>query len=138
MQKRTPSTKGGEITITQMKLTPGKWSTVCAVLLSAAALFTAAPASADHTDDAFVAALARGGINMPDRSGAIAIAQAVCADLDTNQPSSVLAIKLARDADLSPRQSGYFIGASVGAYCPQDTGKLHGSLSWLNPAPPLM
>jgi Protein of unknown function (DUF732) len=121
-----------------MNVAPGKWSTVCAVLLSAAALLTAAPASADRTDDAFVAALARGGISMPDRNSAIAMAQAVCAGLDTNEPSSVLAVKLARDADLSPRQSGYFIGASVGAYCPENKGKLDGSLNWLNPGPPLM
>ncbi len=111
---------------------------MCAVLLSAAALLTAAPASADQADDAFVAALARGGISIPDRSSAIAMARAVCAGLDTNQPSSVLAIKLVRDADLSPRQSGYFIGASVGAYCPEYKGKLDSSLNWLNPAPPLM
>ena len=43
---------------------PGKLSTVCTALLSATALLTAAPASADQTDDAFVAALENYGIDI--------------------------------------------------------------------------
>ena len=70
--------------MTHMNVGPKKWSTVCAVLLSAAALLSAAPASADPADDAFVAALAKDGIVINDRNTAIAIAHTMCAGLDKN------------------------------------------------------
>jgi hypothetical protein len=94
------------------------------VYLFAAALVCAAPASADENDDAFFAALANGGITMSDPNTAIAMARTVCAGLDANQPVSLVAMKLMQDTNLTPRQSGYFIGLSVAAYCPQDTGAL--------------
>ncbi|HYB83444.1 MAG TPA: DUF732 domain-containing protein [Mycobacterium sp.] len=121
--------------MTHMKVGFEKWSTVCAVLLSAAALVSAGPASADETDDAFVAALAKGGITMSDPDTAIAMAHTVCAGLDTNQNVSAVAMKLVQDTDLSPKQSGYFIGLSVAAYCPQYKGKTHIDFSWLVPSP---
>jgi hypothetical protein len=124
--------------MTHLNLGFGKWSTFCAVLLSAAALVSAAPASADQTDDAFVAALAKGGITTSDPDTAIAMAHTVCAGLDTNQNSSALAMKLMKDTDLSLKQSGYFIGLSIAAYCPQYKGKTDSSLTWLLPLPPLM
>ena len=69
-------------------------SVVCAVLLSAAALLSAAPASADPTDDALVAALAKDGITMSSLNTAIAMAHTVCAELDNNQETSVVAMSL--------------------------------------------
>ncbi len=59
-----------------------KRSIPCAVLLLAVALFSAAPASADPNDGAFVEALAKGGIVFPDHNAAIAMAHTVCAGLD--------------------------------------------------------
>jgi hypothetical protein len=124
--------------MTHMNVGPGKWSTVCAVLLSAAALLSAAPASADPTDDAFVAALVKYGIVIPDRDTAIAMAHTVCAGFDKNEKSSVLAMRLMKDTDLSLKQSSYFVGVSMSAYCPQYIGHTDDSLNWLNPGPPLM
>jgi hypothetical protein len=121
-----------------MNVGPGKWSTVCAVLLSAAALLSAAPASADPTDDAFVAALAKDGIVITDRDTAIAMAHTVCAGFDNNEKSSVLAMRLKKHTDLSLKQSSYFVGVSMSAYCPQYEGLTDNSLNWLNPGPPLM
>ena len=121
----------------RMNVGPRKWSTVCAVLLSAA-LFSAAPASADPTDVAFVAALAKEGIVVTDHNTAIAIAHAVCAGFDNNDKSSVLAMKLMKDTDLSLHQSSYFLGASISAYCPQYVGRTDNSARWLMPGPPLM
>jgi hypothetical protein len=121
-----------------MNVGPAKWSTLCAVLSSVAALVSAAPASADPTDDAFVAALAKEAIVFPDHSNAIATAHAVCAGLDKSNKSTILAMKLAKDTDLSLKQSGYFIGASIAAYCPQHIGQIDNSTSWLYPWPPLM
>ncbi len=116
----------------------GKWSAVCAIVLSGAALLAAAPASADPTDDAFVAALAKGGIAVTDRDAAIGMAHNVCAGFDKSNKSSVVAMKLTTDSGLSLKQSGYFIGASISAYCPQYIGRIDNSTNWLNPVPPHM
>ena len=124
--------------MTHMNVGPRKWSTVCTVLLSAAALLSAAPASADPTDDAFVAALAKNGIVIADRDTAIAMAHTVCAGFDKNEKSSVLAMRLMKDTDLSLKQSSYFLGVSISAYCPQYAGLTDNSTNWLNPGPPLM
>jgi len=123
--------------MTNINVGPGKWPTVCAVLLSAAMLLSAAPASADPTDDAFVAALAKDGIVITDRNTAIAMAHTVCAGLDKTNKSAILAMKLMKDTDLSLKQSSYFIGVSISAYCPQYTGLTDDSANWLRPVPPL-
>jgi hypothetical protein len=124
--------------VTHINVGPGKWSTVCAVLLSAAVLLCAAPASADPTDDAFVAALAKDGIVFTDRNAAIATAHTVCTGIDKNKRTSLLAMRLMKDSDLSLKQSGYFVGLSMSAYCPQYEGLTDTSTNWLNPGPPLM
>jgi Protein of unknown function (DUF732) len=124
--------------MTQMNVGPVKRSTVCAVLLSAAALLSAVPASADPTDDAFDAALGKDGIAITNRNAAIAMARTVCAGFDKNEKSSVLAIRLMKDTGLSLKQSSYFVGVSVSAYCPQYKGLTDNSVNWLNPLPPLM
>ena len=116
----------------------GKWSTVCAVVLSAAALLSEAPASADPTDDAFVAALAKEGIVSTDRNATIAMAHTVCAGLDKTNKSAVLAMNLMRDTDLSLKQSSYFIGVSISAYCPQYIARTDNSTYWLYPGPVYM
>jgi uncharacterized protein DUF732 len=116
----------------------GKSLTVCVVLLSAAALLSAAPASADPTDDAFVGALAKDGIVVADRDNTIAMAHTVCAGLDKTNKSAVLAMKLMKDTDLSLKQSSYFIGVSISAYCPQYIGRTDNSTYWLHPGPVYM
>ncbi len=123
-----------------MNVTPGKRSTVCAVLLSAA-LLSAAPASADPTDDAFIAALDNYGIDVSDPGTLIAHGHGVCAALDRGQDSSVVALKVMKDPKLnisSRQQAGFFVGDSVAAYCPQYRGSVDPSVIWLLPFPPLM
>lgn len=117
---------------------PGNWSTACAVLLSAAALLTAAPASADPIDDAFIAALVKDGIVIGDSYSEIAMGHTMCAGFDENAKSSVLAMRLRKDTGLSLKQSSFFVGVSVSAYCPQYKGQTDDSLRWMNPIPPLM
>ena len=70
---------------------------------------------------------------MPDPDTAIAMARTVCAGLDTNQTVPVLAMQLIRDNNLSPRDSGFFIGLSVAAYCPQYKGTTDSSDTSLLP-----
>ena len=110
----------------------------CAVLLFAAALFSAAPASADPSDGAFVDALTKGGIVLPDQAAAIAWAHTVCTGLDQRAKPSLLAMKLMKETDLTMKQSSYFIGAAISAYCPQYVGHTDNSTRYLNPGPPLM
>jgi hypothetical protein len=121
-----------------MTVGPGNWSIACAVVLSAAALLSAASASADPIDDAFVAALVKDGIVIGDRDTEIAMGHTMCAGFDQNQKSSVLAMKLRKDTNLSLKQSSFFVGVSVSAYCPQYKGQTDDSLRWLNPLPPLL
>jgi hypothetical protein len=123
-----------------MNVRPGKWSAVCAVLLSAAVPLVAAsaPASADPVDDAFLASLANYGIDVRDSDTAIAMAHRVCTGFDNNANASVLAMKVKHDTDLSMKESSYFVGLSVAAYCPQYRGLIDRSLIWLIPGPPLM
>jgi len=124
-----------------MHVGPGKWSAMCGILLSAAALLAASPASAAPTDDAFNAALAKDGIAIADPNNAIAMGHTVCAGLDKNEKASVLAMRVMRvmkNADLSLKQSSFFVGVSVSAYCPQYKGLTDTSVTWLNPLPPLM
>ena len=120
-----------------MNVGPGNWSTTCAVLLSTAALLTAAPASADPIDDAFVGALAKDGIAFADRDTEIAMGHTMCAGFDQNEKSSFLAMKLRKDTNLSLKQSSFFVGVSVAAYCPQYKGQTDDSLTWLNIPPPM-
>jgi hypothetical protein len=115
-----------------------KGSIPCAVLLCAAALFSAEPASADSNDGAFHDALAKGGIVLPDDNAATAMAHTVCAGLDQHAKPSLLAMKLMKETDLSMKQSSYFIGAAISAYCPQYIGHTDNSTRWLNPGAPLM
>jgi hypothetical protein len=106
-----------------MNVRPTKWSTICAVLLSAVAMLFMATASADTTDDAVMSTLANQGIVITDRDTTIATAHQVCDGLDKHLKSAVLAVRLVRDTDLSLSQSSYFIGVAMSAYCPQYKGR---------------
>ncbi len=115
----------------------GTWSTACGVILTAAAVLSAAPASADSVDDAFVAALANHGITVADRGSAIAMAHNICGGLDKGQASSVMAMRLVRETSLTAKQAGYFVGLSVSAYCPQYKGATDPSVIWMLPQFPM-
>ena len=65
-------------------------------------------------------------------------AHSVCAELDQSNKSSVLAMKLMKETDLTMKQSGYFIGVAISAYCPQYIGHTDNSTRWLYPFAPQM
>ncbi len=102
-----------------------------AVVLSAAAIAYAAPASADATDDAVVAALAKRNIviNDDNRDAMLAEAHMVCDGLDKHYKTSTLAMKLVGDTDLNFRQASFLIGVAISAYCPQYKGHSDSSTS---------
>ena len=105
--------------MTRASVRLGTWSTFIAILLCAATPITAAPAAADPTDDAFIAALVGQGIPVPDGNAAIEEARTMCALLDQGVTRPQLAVRLMRDTSLSARQAGFFLGISTSAYCPQ-------------------
>lgn len=93
------------------------WSAVVVAVVSAALL--AAPAAADDTDDSFIAALAGQDIPIPDSNAAVRMGRNMCALLDQGTTRPLLVMKLMKDANLSARQAGFFLGASASAYCPR-------------------
>jgi hypothetical protein len=98
-----------------------KVALVAALLSAAASLcvaLCAAPASADQTDDTFLAALAGQGIPIPDSDAAIQMGRNMCALFDQGTTRPIMVAKLIKDANLSARQAGFFLGASASAYCP--------------------
>jgi hypothetical protein len=115
----------------------GKRSALGAIPLLAALLSTPA-ANADPTDDAFIGALTKNGIPVTDRDSATAMAQSVCDGFDQHQKSSLLALKLMKQSGLSLKQSSYFVGVAVSAYCPEYVGHTDDSVRWLYPFPPLL
>ncbi|OBG30512.1 DUF732 domain-containing protein [Mycobacterium sp. 852002-51057_SCH5723018] len=105
--------------MTHTNVGPGTWAAFVAVLLCTAAPLCAAPAAADSTDDAFVAALVSQGIPVPDGNAAVQEGRKMCALLDQGTTRPLLLMQLMRDTNLSARQAGFFLGISTSAYCPQ-------------------
>jgi hypothetical protein len=105
--------------MTQTNADRGRWSTIGAVLISAAALLFAAPAAADQADDLFIAGLQKGGIAVPDRSNMIAMGHTVCGELAKSKPPTAVVMSLVESTEMSTKEAGYFVGVSVAAYCPQ-------------------
>ncbi|HEY3994857.1 MAG TPA: DUF732 domain-containing protein [Mycobacterium sp.] len=105
-----------------MKAIHWKRSTIGVIPLSVAALLFAGPASADQNDDVFVGSLQRHGITFADRNAAIAAGHNMCAGLDKRQTPTSLVMNVVAATDLSARDAGYLLGASVAYYCPQHRG----------------
>ena len=71
-------------------------------------------------------------------TGATALAQSLCDGFDQHQKSSLPALKLVKQSGLSLKQSSYFVGVAISAYCPEYVGHTDDSARWLNPVPPLL
>ncbi|OBG56992.1 MULTISPECIES: DUF732 domain-containing protein [unclassified Mycobacterium] len=96
----------------------GMWRAVGAAAAGAAVYF-AAPASADQIDDSFLAEIQRNGIVFTDRGAAITAGHNMCAGLDKGKSPTSLVLNVVRATDLSAHEAGYLLGASVASYCPQ-------------------
>jgi hypothetical protein len=79
-------------------------------------------ARADPVDDKFLAALQSQSITYRSPDAAIAAAHLVCTRLDQGADKGQVAQEVMDQTDLDPYHAGYFVGASVGAYCPQYAG----------------
>ncbi|OBJ01797.1 hypothetical protein A5660_22995 [Mycobacterium alsense] len=100
-------------------------ATVRAALLAAltaavAPLAATAPvAYADAGDDAFLAALHAKGIYFGSPQQAIISGHEVCDELDIGKTPNQVAQTVMSNTDLDGFHAGYFVGASIRAYCPR-------------------
>jgi hypothetical protein len=82
-------------------------------------LGAAAPSARAHpNDDEFLAALQAKGITYQSADAAIAAGHLVCSELDQGETPAQVAQDVINNSDLDPYHAGYFVGASIGAYCP--------------------
>jgi hypothetical protein len=80
----------------------------------------AAPAAhADSNDNAFIAALNAKDITYESRAAAIGAGHLVCHDLDLGQTPEQVATDVLQSSDMDSYHAGYFVGASIRAFCPQ-------------------
>ena len=102
------------------------WLMLAAVLIGAS-IGLAARANATPVDDAFIAVIDNAGIGYPSEAYAIYTAHQVCAALVYGATPKTVALQvLANNADdLTPYQAGAFVGASIGAYCPEYGGEVY-------------
>ena len=92
--------------------------TVVMLLAVAAALFTAAPAAAEEPDDSFLGTIEVIGIPITDPAVAISTAREACQALDGGAEVPAAVDSVATDTGISPDDAAYFVGVSIGAYCP--------------------
>jgi hypothetical protein len=85
----------------------------------ASGLAWAAPAQADATDDAFLAALSNAGVGTADPTNAAALGQQVCPMLaQPGQSAADVAGKVADAGGMSPGPATMFTGIASSLFCP--------------------
>ncbi len=94
-------------------------SLAMATTLMAASLAAIPTVHADQLDDMFIAALQSRDIHYKSPEAAIAAAHLVCSELNNGDSKAKVAQDVIDQTDLDPYHAGYFVGASVGAYCSQ-------------------
>jgi Protein of unknown function (DUF732) len=76
-------------------------------------------AHADAADDAFLARLQSDGVTDDSQDAAIEAGHKVCEYLDQGKTLDQVVYDVLFSSHLPAYDSGYFVGASVHAYCPQ-------------------
>jgi hypothetical protein len=82
----------------------------------------AAPAAhADYAVDSgnFLGALSSKGITFTSKQAATAAAREVCDELDQGKQASDVANNVMAQSALDAYHAGFFVGASIGAFCPR-------------------
>jgi hypothetical protein len=82
-------------------------------------LGAASTAHADATDDAFLGMLQTDGITDDSLQAAIEAAHKVCEYLDQGKTIDQVVYDVVFSSHLPAYDSGYLVGASIRAYCPQ-------------------
>jgi Protein of unknown function (DUF732) len=93
------------------------------VLAALAPLATLAPlaaiARADAGDDAFLSVLTAKGIHFGSPDKALIAGHEVCDELDTGRSMNQVASTVMANSGLDGYHAGFFVGASIRAYCPK-------------------
>jgi hypothetical protein len=76
-------------------------------------------AHADAIDNAFLLAIKAKGIDFASAQSAIVAAHEVCDELDLGRQKSDIASDVMNNGKLDGYHAGFFVGASVAAYCPR-------------------
>jgi Protein of unknown function (DUF732) len=76
-------------------------------------------AHADAIDNAFLGAIHTKGINFASPQAAIIAGHEVCDELDLGRQKSDIANDVMSSSNLDGYRAGFFVGASVAAYCPR-------------------
>jgi hypothetical protein len=92
------------------------------VTLLGLAVVACPAADADAVDNAFVTAVKNKGIDFASPQAAIVAGHEVCDELDLGKQKSDIATEVMTNSNLDGYRAGYFIGASVAAYCPRYRG----------------
>jgi hypothetical protein len=79
----------------------------------------APPAHADAVDESFLSALKSKGINFASPQAAILGGHEVCDELDLGRQPSDVATDVTKNSNLDGYHAGFFVGASIGTYCPR-------------------
>ncbi len=89
------------------------------VVLAGLGPFAAAPiARADANDDAFLAALTAKGIHFGSPEKAVIAGHEVCDELANGKTPAQVASSVEANSGMDGYHAGYFVGASIRAYCP--------------------
>jgi hypothetical protein len=101
---------------------------VVAVALLLGPLGAAATAHADTTDDTFLATLRSEGITDQISSAhAIEAGHFACVKLDNGATPADVVNDVLFSSNMPAYHSGFFVGASIDAYCPQYKSKIFGN-----------
>ncbi len=115
-QWRFCSTEGSEIT--PPRIFAAQLVLVVALLGPLGAVAPTAHADA-ATDDAFLAALRSKGISFGSPTSAIVAGHEVCDELGLGRTPVQVAADVTKNSGLDGYHAGYFVGASISAYCPK-------------------
>ncbi|WP_156744131.1 DUF732 domain-containing protein [Mycobacterium sp. 1164985.4] len=87
--------------------------------LAAAATTFAAPAHADPTDDAFLAALRGAGMTVDNPVNMVAVGESVCPMLVEPGKNLAKVYTQVSDNGIPPDIAAFFTGIAISMYCPQ-------------------
>jgi len=91
---------------------------VLVVVLLGALRAAPATAHADPIDDEFLAAINSRHIQYPSPQAALNAAREVCGELRAGKKASDVVGDVMKNSSLDGYHAGYFVGASISAYCP--------------------
>jgi hypothetical protein len=92
---------------------------VLVVALLCLAGVTPPTAHADSVDDQFLNAVKAHGINFSASQNALLAAHQVCDELDSGRQKSDVVNDVMNSSSLDGYHAGYFVGASIAAFCPR-------------------